>query len=303
VTTYGAALAAARASLAEAGVVNAALDARLLLADAAGLDMAALVARDRDALPAVARAAFRNHMKRRLKGEPAARIIGEKEFWGLPIRLGSAALVPRPETETLVEIVLAEVRQQFPPEITICDLGTGTGAILIALLTELPEARGMAVDISAEALSVARLNAERLGVAERIGFRELDFAEGPDGPFHVVVANPPYIRSDVVAGLAHEVRDFDPLIALDGGPDGLDAYRAILGRIDSLLKVNGLLGLEVGSDQGQAVASLCRSAGLGEVHVHHDLAARERVVTAVRTIQTGAAETAKKALGNLGRSG
>jgi release factor glutamine methyltransferase len=284
-TTYGEALGTARASLAEAGVKSAALDARLLLAAASGLDMAALIARGPEDLPAIARTTFDNHMKRRLKGEPIARILGEKEFWSLAIKVGGATLVPRPETETLVETVLAEIRRRFRSDVTICDLGTGTGAILIALLRELPEAHGVAVDLSEEALAIARLNAGRLGVDRRIGFEWCDFAQGPDGRFYVVVANPPYVRSDAIDELEREVRDYDPRVALDGGTDGLAAYRASLARADSLLCEGGLLGFEVGDDQGEAVAALCREAGLSDVRVHLDLAGSGRVVTAVRTMQ------------------
>ncbi len=237
-TTYGEALVQARASLKKAGVASAALDARLLLSAASGLDMAALIARGRDDLPPVAQAAFEDHMERRLKGEPVARILGEKEFWGLPIKLGKAALVPRPETETLVEVVLAEIEGRFCPGVTICDLGTGSGAILVALLKELPEARGLGTDISEEALTVARLNAERHRVDGRARFERVSFAQGPGAysggvSFDVVVANPPYIRSDAIDSLQPEVRDHDPPAALDGGADGLDAYRAILATVSS----------------------------------------------------------------------
>lgn len=300
--TYGEALLAARMSLVEAGVESAALDARLLLAAASGLDMAALVARGRDALPEVARAAFNGHLQRRLKGEPVGRILGEKEFWGLQMKVGGASLLPRPETETLVEIVLAKIRRCYRPDLTICDLGTGTGAILVALLKELPQARGFATDISEEALAIARLNAERHGVHRRIAFERVSFAQGPRASFDVVVANPPYIRSGAIDGLRPEVRDYDPHAALDGGTDGLAAYRAILGRIDSLLSEGGLLGFEVGYDQGATVAALCRRAGLAEVRVHNDLAGLGRVVTGSRTIGDGPRKAAKKALGKVGRA-
>jgi release factor glutamine methyltransferase len=302
-TTYGEALSNARATLSEAGVENAGLDARLLLAAASRLDMAALIAHGREDLPAVAQTAFDHHMRRRLKGEPVARILGEKEFWGLPLAVGPSVLVPRPDTETLVEVVLAEMQRRLPGDVMICDLGTGSGAILIALLTALPDARGKATDISPEALAMARLNAERHRVASRVEFEQADFAAGPDGPFHVVVANPPYIRSHVIAKLRAEVRDHDPSIALDGGPDGLAAYGAILKRIDSLLVGGGLLGFEVGHDQGDSVAALCRDNGLGEVRVHPDLTGTGRVVTAVRTISGTTADAEKKALGKVERSG
>ncbi|MGH6924652.1 MAG: peptide chain release factor N(5)-glutamine methyltransferase [Propylenella sp.] len=299
-TTYGEALAAGRAALSAAGVASAATDARLLLAAASKLDMAALIARGREELPAVVGAEFDAHIKRRLGGEPVARILGVKEFWGLPIAVGPAVLVPRPETETLVETVLVEIKRRFPSDVTIADLGTGSGAILIALLSELPGARGVATDVSEEALALARANAERNGVGRRIAFECVSFDEGPRGPFDVVVANPPYIKSEAIAGLEREVRGHDPHAALDGGPDGLTYYRAILQRVDSLLADGGLIGFEVDADQGEAVTALCRAAGLNEVSVLPDLAGRDRVVTAVATMSAVELEERKNRLEKFG---
>jgi release factor glutamine methyltransferase len=278
--TYAEALSEGRAALQASGVESPALDARLLLAHAADLDAAALIARSNEELPALAHRAFANHLRRREKGEPVARIFGEAEFYGLRLKLGPATLIPRPETETLVELVLAEARNRFPPNVSICDLGTGSGAIAIALLTELPEAHATATDISEEALSIAMLNAERHGVRSRMMFRRAAFGEALEGPFDIVVSNPPYIRSDVIATLAREVRDHDPRAALDGGPDGLAAYRAILAHAPELLHDGGILALEIGYDQSESVAALCREAGFGQVAAYPDLAGRERVVMA-----------------------
>jgi len=280
-TTYGAALAEARAALQGGGIESAALDARLLLADASGLDAAALIARSGDALPPLAEEAFENHLRRRRLGEPVARILGEAEFWGLRLQLNSDTLVPRPETETLVEAVLAEARQNFPPALRICDLGTGSGAIAVALLSELSEARAVVTEISEGALSMAMLNAERNGVRSRMTFHLADFAsETEEGPFDIVVSNPPYIRSEEIAGLQREVREHDPRRALDGGPNGLGAYRAILGNVGELLAKDGLVALEIGYDQGNAVADLCRGAGLVDTRIKEDLGGRDRVVLA-----------------------
>jgi release factor glutamine methyltransferase len=278
--TYGEALSEARSALRRSGADSPALDARLLLAAAAGLEMAALIARDGDALPALAQATFGDHLKRRAAGEPVARILGETEFWGLPIRLSAATLVPRPDTETLVAAVLEAARRMPSPEIAICDLGTGSGAIAIALLRELPRATALATDISDAALSMARLNAERLGVSSRLSLRNVSFAVGPEGRFDIVVANPPYVRSGAIGGLATEVRDHDPRAALDGGPDGLAAYRTILGGLGTLLADGGFLALEVGYDQGESVAALCRGAGLECGRIVKDLAGKGRVVMA-----------------------
>jgi release factor glutamine methyltransferase len=281
--TYRAALSEGRAALAGSGIETAALDARLLLARAAGVDMAALVARDSEPLSALASDTFRDHIKRRRSGEPVARILGEAEFWSLRFLLNSATLVPRPETETVVEAVLDQAREDFPPTVRICDLGTGSGAIVIALLKELPQAQAVATDISREALAAAASNAERHGVRSRVTFRLTDFSEGPEGPFDIVVSNPPYIRSEEIFSLQKEVRKHDPILSLDGGPDGLDAFRAILGRVDLLLSKGGLIAFEIGHDQGEGVANLCREAGLREVSIGKDLGGRDRVILACAT--------------------
>jgi release factor glutamine methyltransferase len=293
------ALAEGRTRLQAAGVADASLDARLLLAAATKLDMASLIARDREALPADASARYESYMARRASGEPIARILDEASFWGLAFKLNAATLVPRPDTETLVETVL-ECARALPPDIVICDLGTGSGAIVVALLSELPEARAVATDISDAALEIARANAEMHGVAERIRFACVDFADGPRGPFDVVVANPPYIRSSAIEGLPREVRVYDPRAALDGGKDGLDAYRVILARAGRLLRSGGVLAFEVGYDQGESVAALCRGAELSEVAVRRDLAGRERVVIARATLSEAGVKAAKKALGKVG---
>lgn len=299
-STYAAALSDARLALKAAGVDSPSLDARLLMSAAADLDAAALIARSGDELPPLAETRFRSHLKRRLAGEPVARILGEKEFWGLSFVLHTATLVPRPETETLVAAVLDEARARFRPDLTIGDLGAGSGAILIALLSELPEARGTATDISADALGTARLNAERLGVFGRMSFHLGDFAEGPAGPFHVVVTNPPYIRSGDIDRLRPEVRDHDPPSALDGGPDGLAAYRTILRRASELLRPDGLIAMEVGYDQDEDVARLCRVAGLSDVAIRHDLAGIARVVLGRLAKAEPSDALSKKGLENAG---
>lgn len=298
-STFGAALAEGRKALADAGLESAALDARLLLSAAAGLRPSDLIARDRERLAPLAWSAFETHVRRRLRGEPVARILGEKEFWGLPFILSAATLVPRPETETLVEQALAEIQGRASGDCRICDLGTGSGAVLIALLSELPEAEGVGSDIAEEALATARRNAERHAVLRRASFVLADFAEGPDGPFDVVVANPPYVRSGSIAGLEPGVRDHDPRAALDGGRDGLDAFRAILARAGALLSASGFIAFEVGYDQGESVVDLCGRAGFGEVRLSDDLAGIGRVVTGRFPGSNRGAGQAKKALGNV----
>lgn len=304
-TTFGAALREARASLAAAGVENPALDARLLMAAAAAIDMAALIARAGEEVPDLAEGTFASHLHRRLQGEPVARILGEKEFWGLPFEVNAATLVPRPETETLVESVLAELRRRdLPQDIEICDLGTGSGAILIALLSELPQAKGTAIDVSEAAVATARRNAERLGIAGRIRFHCGDFTVAPGRSFNVVVSNPPYIRSEDIAGLERDVRDYDPRSALDGGSDGLDLYRAILRNAERFLADGGFFAFEVGHDQSEAVAGLCRAASLRDVTLVADLAGTNRVVLAGVSDALGKRRTGeKKPLGKVGISG
>ena len=283
-TTVGAALGAARQALRAAGVASAGLDSRLLLAEAAGLDMAALIARSEEELPAAAAARFDAHLRDRLSGMPVARILGTKEFWGLSFALNAATLEPRPDTETLVEAAVAAARRRFPPDLTICDLGTGSGAILIALLHELPQARGVGTDVSEEALAMARQNAERLGVGARARFALCEFADGPIGLYDIVVSNPPYIRSSEIPHLAAEVRDHDPRAALDGGPDGLAAYRAVAARGAALLAEGGMLAVEVGEGQAPAVAELLEGSGFGRLEAHSDLAGVARVLTALRIV-------------------
>jgi release factor glutamine methyltransferase len=285
VTTIASALAAARRRLQAAGIDSAALDARLLLGKAAGLDMTALIAGSRDTLAAETIAAFDTLCDRRARHEPVARILGTKEFHGLSIALNEATLVPRPETEILVDAVLDVAgpdlagREAGRPW-RICDLGTGSGAILIALLCELEQARGVGVDISGPALDMALANARRHGVADRIGFIHGDFATPLDEMFDMVVANPPYIRHDDLAGLDRQVRDFDPALALDGGHDGLAAFRVVAARLPQLLKPGGMAFVEVGAGQYDSVAGLFAGQGLEITAIRSDLAGIGRVVIA-----------------------
>jgi release factor glutamine methyltransferase len=257
------------------------LDARLLAGHALGLDHTGLTIEggrnlgDDDARTLAALAA------RRLNREPVARILGVKEFWGLPLQLNEATLVPRPETETVVEAALAAIDQSGPRNraLRIADLGTGSGALLIALLHELPEAAGIGTDISAEALAAARGNAGRLGLACRAEFTGGDFGAALPGVFDLVVSNPPYITSGDIAALAAEVRH-DPRRALDGGIDGLDCYRTIAGQARKLLKPDGHLVVELGIGQEPAVAALFCSAGLAPSPARNDLSGIPRALPA-----------------------
>jgi release factor glutamine methyltransferase len=271
-------IANARRALAQAfrrdGLATPELDARLLVGHALGLDHAALATQAARTLTAAEAAAIAALAARRRAREPVARIIGIKEFWGLNFKLNAATLVPRPETETVVEAVLDIVdrRQARGRALTVADLGTGSGALLLALLSELPLARGIGTDVSREALGCARDNAVALGLAERASFVACDYGSALRGPFDKVVSNPPYVARDDIVLLAPEVRVFDPRLALDGGPDGLDAYRAVTAAARHLLSPEGVLVLELGINQLGAVAGLLPAAGLVAVgEPRHDL--------------------------------
>jgi release factor glutamine methyltransferase len=243
---------------------SAELDARILVGAALGLDLTGVISAAGRVLTLDESLRLEDLARRRLAGEPIARILGGKEFWGLPLKLSAATLVPRPDTETVVELALEMLRAAPYPHgaLRIADLGTGSGAILLALLSELPNACGFGTDISAAALQTAHSNAIRLGFAARAIFVACDYAAALSGPFDLMVSNPPYIRSADIAGLALEVRDHDPLAALDGGTDGLDAYRALIPQAARLLAPGGALVVEAGRGQTSAIGELMMAAGL-----------------------------------------
>lgn len=266
----------------KSGAVDSAeLDARILIGAALGLGLTGVIAAASRLLSADESKRIEEFAQRRLGGEPVARILGVKEFWGLPLKLSAATLVPRPDTETVVELALEMVRAVFPlhHQLRIADLGTGSGAILLALLSELRDACGFGTDISVAALRTAKANAYHLGLAGRAAFIACDYAAALSGPFDLIVSNPPYIRSAEIAGLSTEVRDHDPLLALDGGPDGLDAYRAIIPQAAALLAPGGTLVVEAGQGQSGQIQGLMTAAGLTlDWPVKADLAGVRRAV-------------------------
>lgn len=269
--------------LAARGIDGAELEARILVGYVTGLDLTQLVAGGARALTAEEAATVAALARRRLSDEPVARIVGEQEFWGLRLALSPATLIPRSDTETVVEAALDCLRA-MPNEggrFRIADLGTGSGAILLALLSEMPHARGLGTDINREALRTAHRNAERLGLSDRAEFIEANYAAGLRDTFDLIVSNPPYIRSDDIAGLAPDVREHDPRTALDGGSDGLDAYRAIAMQAPALLRPHGALVVEIGIGQAADVAGILAAAGLfPDAAARPDLAGVARAVTA-----------------------
>ncbi|HMM92558.1 peptide chain release factor N(5)-glutamine methyltransferase [Bradyrhizobium sp.] len=252
------------AQLKSAGDDEAEIDARILLGATLDLDLTGMIAQANRLLTSTEAARLTQFAGRRIAGEPVARIIGEKEFWGLPLQLSSATLVPRPDTETVVELALDLLRAggDLDRPLRVADLGTGSGAILLALLSELPAAQGFGTDISEDALKTAAANAARAGLSNRATFVACDYASGLAGPFDLIVSNPPYICSADIAGLAREVRNHDPLVALDGGADGLDAYRALIPQAAGLLASGGALVVEAGAGQSSQIQALMAAAGL-----------------------------------------
>ncbi len=260
--------------LAERGIDSGRLDAELLLADLLQLDRVGLYLNFDRPLTAEELGHFRERVGRRARREPLQYILGRAEFWSLSFRVGPAVLVPRPDTEVLVEEALARAL----PAARILDVGTGSGAIAVALAHELPTARLTAVDLSEAALAIAEQNAHDNGVAERIGFSRADLHALPEGEFDLVIANPPYIAEAEFAGLMPEVRDYEPQLALAGGADGLDAYRALARQAPRLLAAGGWLLVEIGAGQAAAVQELLAAAGLEEGFTRDDYAGLPRVV-------------------------
>ena len=265
-----------------AGLHEPRREAQLALREAAGLSAASLISAPDAALDPAAAARLTEFARRRTAGEPLSKIAGRREFWGLTLEVSREVLDPRPETETLVEAALKAVGGRRRDPFRILDLGVGSGAILCALLTECPAATGLGVDKSPAAVAIARRNVEACGLARRADIRLGSWTEGVEGPFDLIVSNPPYIRTADIEGLEREVRDFDPRLALDGGSDGLDAYRAIVPASVRLLAPGGRLIVEVGAGQGGDVLALAAKLGFVGSETRRDLAGIERVVIGSR---------------------
>lgn len=276
--TIGTAWRAVRDRFRAAEIDTPEIDARFLAEAALGFSRADLVWHEDDPIAPDASKRLEAFAVRRLAGEPVARIIGVKQFYGLDFALNAATLVPRPETELIVSLALQTLAGRDKPR--ILDLGTGSGCIAIALLVELPEAVAVAVDLSAEALSAAESNSGRHEVANRLSLLAGSWFDPlPAGErYDLIVSNPPYIESGVIPSLQPEVRDFDPNLALDGGVDGLSAYRTILAGAGEHLTPAGTLILEIGAGQADAVETLARASGFLTMRLEKDLAGLDRAL-------------------------
>jgi release factor glutamine methyltransferase len=267
----------AEALLREAGVDTPELDARLLMGAALGMTREHMLIHATAKLNQAQVTRVLDFIARRVEREPVSRILGRREFWSLDFLLSPATLDPRPDSETVIDEALAGIPDKQAP-LSVLDLGTGTGCLLLALLNELPNASGIGVDKSEEAVVTATANARRLGLGQRARFTIGDWGAGLTERFDLVISNPPYIPDREIETLAPEVVRFDPVAALAGGPDGLDAYRAITAQLPNLLKHNGKVIFEVGAGQSGDVAALLGAAGFRNIGRRHDLAGVERAV-------------------------
>jgi release factor glutamine methyltransferase len=260
--------------LRQKGVDNGRLDAELLLAETLGLDRVGLYLNYDKPLQVEELSRYREQVKRRASREPLQYILGSCEFWSLSLQVTPAVLIPRPDTEVLVEEALKHISKSG----SLLDVGTGSGAIALALASELPESTIVGLDRSAAALQIARQNRDALGLQERVELLEGDLFDLPEGKWQLIVSNPPYIPSGELAGLMPEVGQHEPATALDGGADGLDCYRALCRQAQSKLQPGGWLLVEVGIDQAEAVKQLFVATGLTEVYSREDYAGVPRVV-------------------------
>jgi release factor glutamine methyltransferase len=267
--------------LALAGVENPRGEAWLLLAAASGVERATLLAGAATTLSAEQNAALEALVRRREGREPIAYILGAKEFWSLRFEVDPAVLIPRPETETVVEAALEQIGERTAG-LRILDLGTGSGCLLLALLAELPSATGIGVDHSSAALALAKRNAERLDLGARAGFRQGSWGEGLHERFDLIVSNPPYVAEVEWNLLQPEIRCFEPKAALVAGRDGLAVYHELAPECARLLGTDGALALEIGLGQADAVSAILAEHGLGVVEVRRDLAGIERCLVARR---------------------
>jgi len=276
--TLAAAVAGMRARFSEAGLADAAIEARILAGGLLGLSSTEVFVGGDRRLTAAEIEKIEQAVVRRLKHEPVHRILGKRDFHGLELTLSKETLEPRPDTEVLVDSLIEKAKELKRKNIRIIDLGTGTGAIILSLLEALPDATGIGSDVSADALTTAQDNAKRLGLFERFRGVNSHWFDKIEGRFDIIVSNPPYIRSDVIPELEPEVRDFDPPAALDGGADGLTAYREIAERAADFLEPGGFVGMEIGFDQKLTVTELFVEAGFELVEAKRDYGGNDRAL-------------------------
>jgi len=270
----------AQQRLSGAGIDAARAEARLLLRHATGFSAERQVSAPDAPLDRQQLACLEAAVSRRSRREPMAQILGRREFWSLDFEVTPDTLDPRPDSETVIEAALAALDSRVPPY-QILDLGTGTGCLLLALLSELPAASGVGVDIAPGAARVARKNAERLGFSRRACFIAGDWITALDGRFDLVLCNPPYVPTDVIETLEPEVARFEPRRALDGGADGLGAYRQLIPDLSRVVGAAGKVVIEVGIGQADAVAEILKRSGFGGQARHADLAGIERCISAI----------------------
>jgi release factor glutamine methyltransferase len=267
--------------LAEAGVEEPRLEARLLLAGAAGWAPESILAKRAELLPEEIQRRADAMVERRRRREPASQILGRREFWGLEFQVTPEVLDPRPDSETLIEAALARIGNRGAA-VRVLDLGTGTGCLLLAILTELANARGLGIDLSPAALRVAGANAANLNLMDRARFALGNWGQGLAEEFDLILANPPYIPAGELDALQPEVARWEPRLALDGGRDGLDAYRRLAPDLARLLAPGGFAAVEIGSGQAADVGSICARSGLEVLDCARDLGGRERCLLLAR---------------------
>lgn len=280
INTIGQLLTHARLELRQADIDSADIDARLLVQWVSGCSLTDLVVRPDAAVDADAVALMHTALARRITGEPVHRIIGEREFYGLSFSLNADTLEPRPDTEALIGLILPFLQAKAAEKTfaDILDMGTGTGAIAITLLHEVPLARGIAVDIAAGALKAVRINAKRAGVSSRLATLQSDWFDAVRGKYDLIVSNPPYIPAKIVLELEKEVKDYDPRIALDGGADGLNFYRSLAQYSGAYLRKNGMIAVEIGAGQADDVTAIFAQYSYSLTGVAEDLAGHKRAL-------------------------
>ena len=280
-----------RGRFAQAGIDTPDLDARMILEQRVDLSLSDIIARPHHILSEAHAAQIQKDTQERLSGKPVSRIFGEREFWGRAFKISSETLDPRPDSETLIEAVIDVCGERSPRH--ILDLGTGSGCLLITLLTEYKDAQGVGIDLSADAVRTAQSNAEALGVADRAQFlqgswyKPLEAATNIPKSFDLVISNPPYITNQIIPTLSEEVQKYDPILALDGGDDGLQAYKEILLGLQKCVSKSAGIFLEIGFDQKSSVSRLSDESGFFVARAFSDLGGRDRVLHLVEKITDG----------------